>query len=547
MTLTLEQAHQIAIAHHQAGRLDQALALFRQIVAHQPQHSDAWHRLGLIELGRGRYALAVEALAHAASAAPMQAAIHSDLGVANWMAQRGPEAVASFRRAIELQPGLSHAYSNLADALFGMDRVDEAIACYRHCLALNPNSAVAHNNLGNALMAKNLVEEAAASYERAAALDPGLLQAETNLGDALTKLGRLDEAMERCRRALAIRPDFAGGHLNMGVVFWRRGEHPQAKACYLRALQCDPNLPNAHLNLGLLLLLLGEFEAGWREYEWRFDSTAMTRKPPRFAIPRWDGEPAPGRTILIHVDQGLGDSIHFLRYVPLVRAKAGASRVILACQPELVRLANEIGGWEAEVVAEARVEEADLHVPLLSLPLRLGLSEPLPMSQPYLHAETTRRGAWRARLDAKAKLRVGLAWAGSPLHKDDRWRTIALERLRPVLSVPEVRFYSLQISPRGEADPAITDFTADIADCADSAALIAELDLVITADTAVAHLTGALGRPVWTLVPFVPDWRWGLGREDTPWYPSMRLFRQPVSGDWDAVIARVAAELRALR
>jgi hypothetical protein len=275
-----------------------------------------------------------------------------------------------------------------------------------------------------------------------------------------------------------------------------------------------------------------------------------------FSAPQWSGAAAPGKTILVHAEQGIGDTIQFLRYVPFVLERACVSRVIFECSPELLRLFNQNNIRNVEIVARQHWEAAaslpfDCHVPLLSLPLALEMFEPHSEVKPYLHAEEDLCATWRQRLGQNRVLRVGLAWAGNPMHRHDHRRTIYFEKLLPILRVPDVSFYNLQIGMPHTLSmqfvaSGLLDLTEGICDFADTAALIAELDLVITVDTAVAHLAGALGRPVWTLLPFMPDWRWGLKREDTPWYSTMRLFRQPKAGDWESVIARVAGELHAL-
>lgn len=336
-----------------------------------------------------------------------------------------------------------------------------------------------------------------------------MLEAYANLGACHLVQGRFAEALAVCQQALEKRPDFAPAHWNYS--------HP--------------------------LLLLGRYEEGWREYEWRWQCPPLCDSRRDFSAPQWDGAPAPGRTILLHAEQGFGDAIQFVRYVPVVREHAGGARLILGCMPSLVRLLRESGEWGADIVADqgsgaSSPPPFDLHIPLLSLPLALGMPEPLRMSAPYLRAGAT--------------LRVGIAWEGNPAHRNYlRRRVVPLEKFAALFQTPGAAFYSLQLSPTAAqsqmiSEARVLDLTAHLTGFADTAALIGELDLVITVDTAVAHLAGAMGKAVWTFIPFVPDWRWGLEKDDTPWYPSMRLFRQPAIGDWDSVIARVATELRAM-
>ncbi len=302
-----------------------------------------------------------------------------------------------------------------------------------------------------------------------------------------------------------------------------------------------------------MLLLAGQYEEGWHEYEWRWLCASHAHRQRRFSVPRWDGQPAPGRTILVHAEQGFGDALQFVRYLPLIIERAGGSGIILECRPEQASLFKQFESPRMRVVERSASDETlppfDLHLPLLSAPLTLREFAPLPAKAPYLVADSKLRDRWRRRLGCEAKFRVGLAWAGDPGHGHDRRRSIPPEKLSPLLEVPGIEFVSLQVAgdplPAKLADSGIRDFRKEIADFSDPAALIAELDLVITVDTATAHLAGALGRPVWVLLPFVPDWRWGVAREDSPWYPSMRLFRQFEPGEWDDVVQRVIAEIRA--
>jgi hypothetical protein len=319
-------------------------------------------------------------------------------------------------------------------------------------------------------------------------------------------------------------------------------------------LELEPNYAEAHYNLGMFLLQLGCYEEGWRECEHRLSCATVRRD---FSRPRWNGERAKGRTILVYGEQGFGDALQFIRFVPLVRPKAGARRVILETHPALVRLLTQSGGWEAEITpgfqsAENALPSFDSQIPLLSLPLALGLFDPLPMTAAYLRADPELRRAWRERLGARSKPRVGLVWAGSADHTGDRLRSIPAKALLPLLQLRNLEFYSLQLGPPAAATTALAaagliDLTAHISDFADTAALLAELDLIISVDTAVAHLAGAMARPVWTLLPLQSEWRWGPAGEATPWYPTMRLFRQPAWGDWGAVVQRVAAELRTVQ
>jgi hypothetical protein len=404
------------------------------------------------------------------------------------------------------------------------------------------------------LSAQGNVEESIASYRRAVTLNPDYALAYRNLGNARRIQGDLDQAGAWFRQALILDPDCADTHNHISLVLKEQGRIEESIASVRRALTLQPDFSIAHHNLGIYLLLAGRYEEGWNEYEHRLECAEERRKSSR---PRWNGERVEGRTILIQWEQGYGDVLQFARYVPLVRDRAGAERVILETHPQMARLFNESGGMNADVVSRLTVDEAllpehDYFVPLMSLPHALGLFEPLPVPREYLVADPVRRRDWRERLGLSSKARVGLAWAGSATHHEDRLRSIPPATLLPLLQRPEFEFYSLQVGPQGRQiqsleEQGLIDLTTQIVDFADTAALIAELDLIITVDTAVAHLAGAMGRPVWTLLSFVPDWRWGMQGESTPWYPTMRLFRQPKRGDWDSVLERVDNELARLQ
>ena len=550
--LTLEQAFPLALGHHQAGRLAEAEAMYRQILAAQPNHAEALHLLGVLAAGAGRFEEAIGWISRAITLLPGRPVFHVNLGVAFRRMGRLEDAAANLQRAVALAPQMAEAHMNLGDAEIGLGRMDEAIASNRRALALRPDYAEASNNLGNALGGKQRWDEAMACYHRALALRPDYAEAHNNVGNALIEHGRWSEAIPHCRRALELKPDLIEAYENVGIALVETQEFGAALDFFRQAIAVRPDFAPVHWNLALLLMRIGRWEEGWREYEWRWRHDGFASQRRNFPVPQWDDSRAKDATVLIHTEQGFGDTLQFLRYVPLVAARVG--RVILECPEKLVRLVVQSGGWNADIVVRGTgaLPLFDRHIPMLSLPLALGHFEPLPMEAPYLRADSGMRAAWRERIGSSSDRRVGLAWAGSPEHRQDARRSIAEEKLLPLLHMPDVRFFSLQAGPRGAlpqvlADAGVTDLRPHLTDFADTAALMAELDLIITVDTSVAHLAGALGRPVWMLLPYVPDWRWGLEKEDTPWYPSMRLFRQPRMGDWDSVIRRVAEELRALQ
>ena len=421
----------------------------------------------------------------------------------------------------------------------------------RRAIAVEPNNAEAHNDLGNALNEKGQLDEAIAAYRQAVALDPNFSEAHNNLG-VVRFQGKLDEAIASYGRAIALSPNFAEAHNNLGTGLQEKGQLDEAIAAYRRAIAYKPNYAESHSNLAKALLLCGDFKEGWQEYEWRWKVQGFPSPKRGFSQALWDGGELRGRAILLHAEQGLGDTIQFVRYLPLVVQRGG--KIIVECQSELQRLFRGMAG-DYEIVAFGQPLPAfDFHCPLPSLPHALGTTlADIPQNVPYLSAEPTLVEVWRRTLGASnGELKVGLAWAGNPRFESDGTRSLNLRQLTPLAGARGVKFYSLQKGAAGEQakNPPVglelVDLGPKLNDFADTAAVMSLLDLIITTDTSVPHLAGALARPVWAMLQFVPDFRWLLEREDSPWYPTMRLFRQRSAGDWDGVIGRVAESLLSL-
>ncbi len=460
-------------------------------------------------------------------------------------------SAASARATAELQQALVH---------YQAGRREAALACCRTAIELCPDYAEAHNICAVMLIATGRRDESLAEFDEAIRLNPEYVEAHCNRGNALWAVDRLDDAEAAFRKALELQPNHVMSVNNLGTVLHERGRFQEAVECSRRAIALKPEFAEAHLNLATRLLLQGQFEEGWRQYEWRHRVAGFTRDPRRFDQPRWDGSPAPRpgiSTLLLYKEQGYGDTIQWIRHVP--GAIERGWRVVLECEPSMARWLQQSGGLGATIISRGPGGGPvpipfDVQLPLASLPLTLGEIDPRQPVRPvgaYLTADADLRTSWRTRLaSAGGKLKIGLVWAGSPGHGNDRNRSIALSRLGPLAQAPCI-FVNLQMGPPGRqaATPPpgmrILNWTADIGDFADSAALVMELDLIITVDTAMAHMAGALGKPVWVLLPFVPDFRWMLDREDSPLYPSMRLFRQKTRGDWDEVIQRVRVALDA--
>ena len=550
----LERLLQSALEHHRAGRLAAAEPLYREVLAAQPNNGDALNLLGLLAQQVGRLDVARALLEQAVAAVPGYAEAHNNL--ASVLMAQGDLARAEthYRRAIALAPGHAGAHANLGNLLWRAGRFAEAAAACREAIKLAPRTAEAHNNLANALKELGDLEAARASYREAAALNPNYAAAHSNLGNLLCDLGDPAAALGSYQRAVALEPGLADYHMNLGNALRDLARLPEAVACYERALALDPTLGDAHWNLATALLVGGDFARGWGEFARRWQTRRLAPHRRGFAVPEWQGDDPAGRTILVWAEQGMGDVIQFCRYLPRLKAR-GARTVLLidGAWRALATLLGSLAGVDRLALELADAGPFDCHCALLDLPGRFGTElATIPAEVPYLAAGAAREEAWRARLPAGDAPRVGLVWAGGRHNTRDRLRSLSLDRVRPLLDLPGIAWTGLQVGDgrqdieRTGVPPGFTDLGPELGDFTDTAAVIGALDLVISVDTAVAHLAGALARPVWLLLPTAPDWRWLLGREDSPWYPTMRLFRQPSAGAWDAVIARVRDELAAL-
>ena len=503
-----------AVQRHQSGRLTEAEQLYRQVLTHDSGNADALHLLGVVTHQKGRPDLAIDLIRQAIAINPAEASFHANLGVA-------------FKE---------------------LGRRDEAIACYRTAIGLRPEQPEAHSTLGNALAASGRLDEALASYRTAIALRPDYAEAHYNIGITLKERGRAEEAVTCYRKAIALRPDYQEAHYNLGNAFRDLRQLGAAIASYRRAIELRPDFPDAHHNVALALLAQGDLAAGWVEYEWRWEKSQLSEANRGFAQPQWHGEPAEGQTLLIHAEQGFGDTIQFCRYATLAAARG--LRVILEVQEPLVRLLRGLSGVDRVLRRGDDLPAFDRHCPMLSLPLALRTTRmTIPAAPSYLAADTALAEAWRTRLAlvSGSGPQIGLAWAGKPSNLADRRRSMAPDRLTPLFALSGLQFVNLQqAGPKPPADVPLIDFTDEMIDFADTAALIANLDLVISVDTAVAHLAASLGKPVWLLDRFDACWRWLDGRRDSPWYPSLHLYRQKQPGDWDSVLTEVTRDLRQL-
>lgn len=544
MTTTLQQA----ISHHRRGDLARAEAMYREILARAPRDADAMHFLGVLRTQQHRYDEAIALIGAAAVVAPGNAGIHSNLGLALKAAGRLDDALASFDRALALAPAFPEALNNRGNVQLALARPAEALASFDRAVNLRPEYAEAWNNRGYALVALGRLEPAVESYGRACALAPGYAEAFHNRGLALRQLGRAGEALADAERALALAP----GHLDVldarGIALADLGRHDAALASFDLALAGAPDRAASHVNASHCRLALGDYARGWPEHEWRWRDEQMRADRRAFAKPQWTGGEDPaGRTVLLHAEQGHGDSIQFCRYAP--RLAARGARVLLEAPSALASLFGTLGGVAQIVVSGEALPPFDLHCPLMSLPLafRTTLAD-VPDTTPYLAADPARVRHWRGRAPRSGRPRIGIAWSGRAAQRNDMHRSMPFDALAPLLAL-DADFVVLQKEVRERDRPAIAahprlvDPSAEIRDFADVAALIEDVDLVVSVCTSIAHVAGALGKPVWVLLSVAADWRWLRDRDDSPWYPTATLFRQTTLGDWSGVVARVATTL----
>jgi tetratricopeptide (TPR) repeat protein len=545
-----DELNQIGIRLAQQGRLAEALASFQRALQLQPGLPQTHNNLGIALQDQGRLEEAVASYRRALALRPDYAMAYNNLGTALKEQQKLDEALACFRRALQLKPDDVMANSNAAMALKDQGQLAEAAACYRRTLELKPDYAEAYADYGVVLRGLGSLDEAEACCRRALQLKPDLPAGLANLGVVLRDQGKLDEAVDCQRRALELKPGFAEAWANLGVALTDQGRLTEAADCYRRALELKPNLPEARLNRSLLWLLCGDFQQGWPEYEWRWQAE-LKRFVSRFPrCPLWDGQFLQGKTILLHAEQGLGDTIQFIRYAALVKDRG--AKVIVECQEPLVRLLAGCRGVDELIGQGKDLPAFDVHAPLLSLPGVFNTSlETIPAEVPYLFAKRESVEQWRAELGAAAGFKIGIAWRGSPVHLNDRTRSFPLNCFESLAALPGVRLFSLQKGAGAEQLQElagrfpVTELGSRLQDFADTAAVLVNLDLVITCDTAIAHAAGALGAAIWVALPLAPDWRWLLDRADSPWYPTLRLFRQQSPGDWAGVFDQIKTALSA--
>ncbi|MBF8271754.1 MAG: glycosyl transferase family 9 [Magnetococcales bacterium] len=522
------------------GQWDAAVAEYRKAVEILPQWGDAYYNMGNTWVTLGNLQEAEVCYGRAVGVNPDLAAAHFNRGHALETLGRFEESLASFHRGLEIEPENAGGFCGVGNVLIELGRLDEAVAAYTHATALNPGYADAFYNLGRVLVMRGDLELALVHYQTALTLRPGFAPACYNLGNALVELGRLDEAEGCYRQAIAARSDYAEAWYNLGNTFRELGRLDAAMEAYGQALLSRPGFAEAYFGMGVIWLLRGDFVQGWPLYEWRWKKRDFP--PHEHHQPLWDGGPMAGGTLLLHCEQGFGDSIQFVRFLPLVKEKS-AARTVLFCPQPLHRLFTTMAGIDHWVTSWEQIPPSDYQVPLLSLPYVLGSRTTFATAGlPYLAPDSQGVARFRESLAKLQGFKVGIAWRGSPAHKNDRRRSMDPRFLVPLFDIDDCHFIGLQKgAPKADQDFLLergnySDWSGMLDDFADTAALMAHLDLVIAVDTSVIHLAGALGRPAWLLLPYVPDWRWLLDGDESPWYPSVHLFRQSLRGDWEGVI-----------
>ncbi len=533
-----------------------AIQYCREGLAIYPENFELWYNLGTSLIVLSRFSEAIDTLQQAIALKPDFANAYINWGVA--LNEQGlPEnAIQCYRQGLAACPDNADLWYSLGSILLAVSRLPEAVTALQQAIALEPGLACAYTNLGNAFNKQSLSLDAIQCYQTGLANCPGSEELWFNLGTSLLKVQRLPEAVAALKQAITLKPDFADAYLNLGNALQAQGQAENAIAAYNQALALNPTDLEIYYNRATAILLSGNLEHGFYEYEWRTQIKRFHHFYEWFGgQPRWCGENFAGKRLLIYHEQGFGDALQFCRYLPLVKARGGS--VLFSAKKPLLRLLTTLPGCDEliEHTAEAiRQAKYDLVVPLLSLPYIFGTTlSTIPANIPYLAAGQHSIAVWRNKINAAGpNLRVGLVWASNSDNIVGHIRTCGLQAMAPLAEIPGITFYSLQkdkAALEAHTPPPgmpLIDLTGDIDDFADTAALIMNLDLVISVDTAVTHLAGALGKPVWTLLPAAGEWRWLLKRNDSPWYPAIRLFRQSTPGDWRSVMTAVAQELRML-
>jgi tetratricopeptide (TPR) repeat protein len=537
-------------------RFQEARDAYVSICQTDTQDYDAFNQLAALSIRLGLLSDAEVAYKHACSLRPDDATPFLNLGLLYKNHGRIVDAEPWLRRSMQLAPAGALEYKRLGISFQQMEYLDLAISVYRELLQHTPNDGDTYNNLGVALHNRGHLEEALASFAKALTVAPPKAHLYCNMANVYVDKGDSGQAHHCYQQALLLDPNSTYALGSLGALYIDQMRLDEALACLDKANAIDPDFAGAHWNRAQILLLQGKFKQGWQEYEARLHSPEVIKRFGfrEFSKPMWDGGDIGDKTLLVYAEQGFGDAIQFCRYLPLLQARI--QHLVFECRPELLRLMQGLPG---NIKCIARRDDSrepaipfDCRLPLMSLPRIFGTAlDTIPANIPYLVSDAALTQQWRSRIQNNG-LKVGLVWAGSPSHQSNRYRSLSLAQLLPLANIPGVTFYSLQkgtASAEATHPPAgmtLIDLSGEINDFADTAAIISNLDLVISVDTAVAHLAGALGKPAWVMLYYPPEWRWLLDRNDSPWYPDMRLFRQGAAREWEPVLAQVASALRAL-
>ncbi len=541
----IDQAMQEAVGLHRAGRLREAEKIYARIVKAAPDYFDALHLFGSLQAQNGHNGEALRLIQAALKINPRSPEALVNLSNVMHALKREEDALACLDKALAIRPDDLLALQNRGSALLSLNRPQEALASFEQVLQREPRNGDVLLNRGIAKATLGRDAEALADFDAALAQMPGHPNVLYNRGSALSQVGRFADAIADLDRALAVMPGHARTWINRGRALQQLNRHAEAVASFDKAIAANKNDADALTNKALSLLTLGELRDGFTDYEWRWKRSGMTdgRRGYRGAL--WLGEfPLGGKIILLHAEQGLGDTIQFARYAGLLAQ--GGAKVVMEVQPELKSMLSDLAGVTSCHARGEPLPPYDVHCPLGSLPLALKTeTATIPAAIPYLHAHAAIVAKWRDRVAPLPGKRVALAWAGQASHANDRNRSVALKLLEPLLASAGISFVSIQRDLRGDDEtllaqyPNVTHVGGQLADMADTAAVIDLVDLTIAVDTSVVHLAGAMARPAWVMLPYAPDWRWGLSGEHSPWYPDVRLFRQPAPGDWPSVVAQL--------
>lgn len=570
------------------GRIEDAIACYHQVLWYEPDHADAHANLGAALHQQHKNSEAAEHYRRSLELHPGSAEAHNNLGALFHERKDIGRAIECYRRALALDDHYLSAWANLGDALVAqgdfaeaaaaylraleihpqahdvrsklsgvfqqLNQLDDAEECCRKLIEFIPESPEAWNNLGVVLQLREKTPEAVDCYERALQFSAANADTQANLAAALRVLGKFERARNCYERAIRLQPDSSRAHIGLADVLLDERQLTDARHHYGLAVHFDPENADVQLHCALSRLRMGDFPPGWRGFEWRWKSSSFPRAPETLSIPRWKGEPLAGQTIVIHAEQGLGDTIQFVRYLPQIQERGG--KVVFCCAKELVPLLQHVAGVDQFALTGQSLPTFDYYAPLLSLPAIFGTTvETIPAPIPYLFADATLIASWSTRLAQLRGIKVGICYRGNPQHRRDRFRSIPREYFEELMQdgvsgVNLQREVSSQTANLSQASGIINladELDAQAGSFMDTAAVMKSLDLVITCDTSLAHLAGALGVPVWLALDFGADWRWLLDRDDSPWYPTMRLFRQTAPGDWGGVFQKIKKALRALR